>query len=49
MNEEQVERIITELKDIRGVINNAYRLFWGASVLLLLILIVDYAQYGWYS
>ncbi|WP_256372113.1 hypothetical protein [Candidatus Thioglobus sp. NP1] len=40
MNDEQVEKIIKELKDIRGVMNKAYLLFWGASILLLLILIV---------
>ena len=35
-----LEKIIKELKDIRGVMNKAYLLFWGASILLLLILIV---------
>jgi hypothetical protein len=40
LNDEQVEKIIKELKDIRGVMNKAYLLFWGASILLLLILIV---------
>ena len=35
-----ISTLIKELKDIRGVMNKAYMLFWGASILLLLILIV---------
>ena len=42
MNDEQVEKILKELRDIRGVMNKAYQLFWAASVLLLLILIVSF-------
>ena len=37
-----VEKILKELRDIRGVMNKAYQLFWGASILLLLILVVDF-------
>jgi hypothetical protein len=42
MNDEQVEKILKELRDIRGVMNKAYQLFWVASLLLLLILIVNF-------
>jgi len=42
LNDDQVEKILKELRDIRGVMNKAYQLFWGASVLLLLILVVDF-------
>ena len=42
MNDEQVEKILKELRDIRGVMNKAYQLFWSASLLLLLILIVNF-------
>ena len=41
LNDEQVEKILKELRDIRGVMNKAYQLFLGASILLLLILVVD--------
>ena len=34
--------VLKELRDIRGVMNKAYQLFWGASILLLLILVVDF-------
>ena len=42
MNDEQVEKILKELLDIRGVMNKAYQLFWAESLLLLLILIVNF-------
>jgi hypothetical protein len=42
LNDDQVEKILKELRDIRGVMNKAYQLFWGASILLLLILVVDF-------
>ena len=42
LNDDQVEKILKELRDIRGVMNKAYQLFWGASILLLLILVVNY-------
>ena len=42
LNDEQVEKILKELRDIRGVMNKAYQLFWAASLLLLLILIVNF-------
>jgi hypothetical protein len=42
MNDEQVEKILKELRDISGVMNKAYQLFWAASLLLLLILIVNF-------
>ena len=42
MNDEQVEKILKELRDIRGVMNKAYQLFWAASLLLFLILIVNF-------
>jgi hypothetical protein len=42
MNDEQVEKILKELRDIREVMNKAYQLFWAASLLLLLILIVNF-------
>ena len=42
MNDEQVEKILKELRDIRGVMNKAHQLFWAASLLLLLILIVNF-------
>ena len=42
LNDDQVEKILKELRDIRGVKNKAYQLFWGASILLLLILVVDF-------
>jgi len=42
LNDEQVEKILKELRDIRGVMNKAYQLFWGASILLLLILVVNF-------
>ena len=42
MNDDQVEKIIKELRDIRGIMRKAYQLFWVASLLLLLILIVNF-------
>ncbi len=42
MNDEQVEKILKELRDIRGVMSKAYQLFWAASLLLLLILLVNF-------
>ena len=42
MNDDQVDKIIKELRDIRGIMSNAYQLFWVASLLLLLILIVNF-------
>ena len=41
MNDEQVDKIIKELRDIRGIMSKAYQLFWVASLLLLLIFIVN--------
>ena len=42
MNDEQVDKIIKELRDIRGIMSKAYQLLWVASLLLLLILIVNF-------
>ena len=42
MNDEQVDKIIKELRDIRGIMSKAYQLFWAASLLLLLSLIVNF-------
>ena len=42
MNDEQVDKIIKELRDIRCIMSKAYQLFWVASLLLLLILIVNF-------
>jgi|TARA_B100001142_G_scaffold141917_1_gene143161 hypothetical protein len=42
MNDDQVDKIIKELRDIRGIMRKAYQLFWAASLLLLLILIVNF-------
>ena len=44
MNDEQVDKIINELRDIRGIMQKAYQLFWAASLLLLLILVVNFIQ-----
>ena len=45
MNDDQVEKIIKELRDIRGIMRKAYQLFWVASLLLLLILIVNFQNF----
>ncbi len=42
MNDDQVDKIIKELRDIRGIMSKAYQLFWVASLLLLLILVVNF-------
>ena len=42
MNDDQVDKIIKELRDIRGIMSKAYHLFWVASLLLLLILVVNF-------
>ena len=44
MNDDQVDKIIKELRDIRGIMSKAYQLFWVASLLLLLILVVNFIQ-----
>ena len=44
MNAEQVDKIINELRDIRVIMKKAYQLFWAASLLLLLILVVNFIQ-----
>ena len=45
MNDDQVEKIIKELRDIRGIMRKAYQLFWVASLLLLLILLVNFQNF----
>jgi hypothetical protein len=42
MKDDQVDKIIKELRDIRGIMSKAYQLFWVASLLLLLILVVNF-------
>ena len=42
MNDYQVDKIIKELIDIRSIMSKAYQLFLVASLLLLLILIVNF-------
>ena len=40
MNDDQVDKIIKGLSDIRGIMSKAYELFWVVSLLLVIMLVV---------